>query len=89
MNKTFSVELSLYADVVITEKLCQDIQESEPEYWETVKNDLEQLAHDLVYAAVNPRIPSDTKLWPSDREGTWYWDGVCDMANLITNIELQ
>lgn len=82
MNKKISVELSLYADVEITEELCRQIQESSPGYWESVKNDSENLAYDLAFAYLNPSVPFDSG--PED-----YWDGVCCLDGVVKNIELQ
>jgi hypothetical protein len=88
MNKKITVELSLYADVEITDEICNGIAEQYPDWWERNKNDPEEIASAMVFAIVNPRIPCNT-IPSSFNPEQWWWDGVGSLDNLITNIELQ
>jgi hypothetical protein len=82
MNKKISVDLTLYADVQITDEVCEGIKEQYPVLWEEGKDDPEVIARAMVYALINPRIPYQS--YPND-----IWDGVADLDGLITNIELE
>lgn len=79
---TLPVELTLRADVTLTQEVLDGIKEQYPEYWEWAKDDPEDLAAGVLYALVNPRIP-----YRSSSEDCW--DGVAWLGGLVNNAVLE
>lgn len=80
--KKVSVELTITADVTITQELCDGIADQYEKFWDQAKNDPEELAKSVLYALVNPGLPH--RAYPDD-----YWDGVACLDGLVENIELE
>jgi hypothetical protein len=83
MNQKASIEMTIYADVQITDEICEGIADQYPDLWERIKNDPEEIACVMLGAS---DLTASARGSNEDIED--WWDGVGKMQGLITNVEL-
>lgn len=82
LPQTVEVEMTLYAQVTLTQEILDGIADQYPDAWKEHKDDPEELAKMVLYASVGRYCRGS-----NEHHEDW-WDGVGEMRGLIKDMDL-